>query len=159
MGPRCPQQQYTKLSSSTPGEFPYLEHILTRARIIRAILPNTGNFECFYIDFHHVQIWKSACALFCTMYFAKDNKNNLFWKLWGRLNIKMSSYQYRILIIKILRFHDRLIFIMEIPPLYWNGALCVFPEYDTIFLSFWTVVFWVRVDFFAKTYLWFHKMR
>ena len=32
---------------------------------------------------------------------------------WGRLNIKMSFYQYRIPIIKIRRSCDRLIFIME----------------------------------------------
>ena len=33
----------------------------------------------------------------------------------GRLNIKMSSYQYRILMLKIRRSRDRLIFNMGIP--------------------------------------------
>ena len=36
------------------------------------------------------------------------------WPQGGRLNINMSSYQYRIPIIKIRRSGDRLIFIMEI---------------------------------------------
>ena len=36
------------------------------------------------------------------------------WPQGGRLNINMSSYQYRILIKKIRRSGDRLIFIMEI---------------------------------------------
>ena len=48
---------------------------------------------------------------------------------WGSLNIKTWSYQFRIPIIKIRRYQDRLIFIMEIPIsgktvfLYWDGDL------------------------------------
>ena len=47
------------------------------------------------------------------------------------LNIETPSYQHRNSIIKIRRFHDRLIFIMEIPmpgkSSYWNRPLAALP--------------------------------
>ena len=48
----------------------------------------------------------------------------------GRLNIKMSSYQYSTSMLKLRRSHDRLIFNMRIPiperrSFYWDGAQLV----------------------------------
>ena len=55
-----------------------------------------------------------------------------------RLNIDMSSYQYiKIPIIKIRRFHDRLMIIMEIPYLerssiFWDVSLETTNDWNTV---------------------------
>ena len=92
-----------------------------------------------YTSFHISSIFLvySLCGI-VTLSCIRTFSNSLSW---GRLNIKTSSYQYRISIIKMQRSDDRCIFIMEISIpgktlLYWkepwNQQYCCWPCYRLI---------------------------